>query len=57
MFENNNNNGNKSSLLDVLSGNESVKVDVGFDLVSSLYLGAVILMAGTLLVVIAKKIK
>lgn len=50
-------NNEKSSFLDVLSGNESVKVEVGFDLVSSLYLGAVILIAGTLLVVIAKKIK
>lgn len=50
-------NENLSSILDVISGRESVKVSVGFDLVSSLYLAGALLLAGTILVIINKRLK
>lgn len=53
----NNKKESKSSFLDVLSGNESVKVSVGLDWASMLYLAGAVLLSGTLLVLINKRIK
>lgn len=57
MFNNDNNSSNKSSVLDVLSGNESVKVDVGLDWQTMLYLAGAVLISGTILILINKRIK
>lgn len=48
---------NKSSILDVISGNESVKVDISLTLTSILYLFAAAMLVGTLLILISKKIR
>lgn len=47
----------KSSILDVISGNESVKVDIGVSLSSLLYLFSTIMVCGLLLILINKKIR
>lgn len=52
-----NNNENKSSFLDVISGNESFKVDVGIDLVSVAYLFGAAVLVGILLILISKRLK
>lgn len=54
---NQDNNQNKSSILDVLSGNESVKVSVSVDWLTIGVLVAAILAAGTMLIYISRKIK
>jgi hypothetical protein len=48
---------NKSSILDVLSGNESVKVSIGLDWLTIGVLIAAVLAAGTMLIYISRKIK
>ena len=48
---------NKSSILDVLSGNESVKVSIGLDWLTIGVLISAILVAGTMLIYISRKIK
>lgn len=50
-------NENKSSILDVLSGNESVKVSVGLDWMSVIILYAAIVAAGATIVFLNKRIK
>lgn len=52
-----NENNNQTSIFDVLSGRESVKVDISIDWVTLTVLGAAILLYGTLLIFISKKIK
>lgn len=48
---------NRSSILDVLSGNESVKVSIGLDWLTIGVLIAAVLAAGTMLIYISRKIK
>jgi hypothetical protein len=45
-----------SSIIDVLSGKQSIKVEAGIDPVSLLWLGATILVAVAVGVIIAKKV-
>lgn len=52
-----NNDNKKSSFLDIISGNESIKVSVGIDWASMLYLAGAVLIAGTLLILINKRVK
>lgn len=51
------NNENKSSILDVLSGNESVKIDISLDWQTILYLFAAAMLVGILLILISKRIR
>lgn len=51
-----NNNDNKSSFLDVISGNESIKIDISLDWTTILYLFAAAMLVGILLMLIKKKI-
>lgn len=48
---------NKSSFLDVISGNESIKFDLSFDWKTILYLFAAAMLVGILLILINKRIK
>lgn len=48
---------NRSSILDVLSGNESVKVSIGLDWLTISVLVGAILVSGTMLIYISRKIK
>ena len=58
MFNSNSNeNEGKSSIFDVLSGNESVKVSIGIDWITISVLVGAILLAGTTLIYISRKIK
>lgn len=50
-------NNNQSSILDVISGNESVKVDISLTLTSILYLFAAAMLVGILLILIRKNLK
>ena len=52
-----NNDNNKSSFLDVISGNESIKIDIGLDWQTILYLFAAAMLVGILLIRINKRIK
>lgn len=52
-----NSNEDKSSFLDVISGNESVKIDISLTLSSVLYLFAAVMLVGILLILISKKVK
>lgn len=52
-----NNNDNRSSILDVISGNESFKIDVSLDWASIGYLFAAAMLVGILLILINKRIK
>lgn len=47
----------RSSILDVLSGNESVKVSIGLDWLTIGVLVGAILVSGTMLIYISRKIK
>lgn len=58
MFNSNSNeNEGKSSIFDVLSGNKSVKVSIGIDWITISVLVGAILLAGTTLIYISRKIK
>ncbi len=46
----------KNSIFDVLSGNESIKFDIGIDLVSVLILFGAVILAGIILIYANKKI-
>ena len=48
---------NKSTFLDVLNGNESVKIDISLTLTSILYLFAAAMLVGILLILIRKNLK
>lgn len=48
---------NNNSVLDVLSGRESIKVDIGLDWETMLYIAGAVLISGTLLILISKRIK
>ena len=50
-------NENKSSILDVISGNESIKIDISLDWRTILYLFAAAMLVGILLILISKRIK
>ncbi len=50
-------NENQNSIIDVLSGRESIKVDVSIDWLTISILGAAILAFGTILIFISKKIR
>lgn len=50
-------NTNKSSFLDVVSGNESLKIDISLDWQTILYLFAAAMLVGILLILINKRIK
>lgn len=52
-----NNDNNKSSILDVISGNESIKIDISLDWQTILYLFAAAMLVGILLILINKRIK
>lgn len=52
-----NNNENRSSIWDVVSGNESIKLDISLGLQSILYLFAAAMLVGILLILINKRIK
>lgn len=47
----------KSTFLDVLSGNESVKIDISLTPSSIIYLFMAVMLVGTLLILINKRIK
>lgn len=47
----------RSSVLDVISGNESVKVDISLTLTSIAYLFAAAMLVGILLILISKRVK
>ena len=51
------NDNKKSSLLDVISGNESLKIDISIDIVSIILLILAILVSGTMLIYISRQIK
>lgn len=51
------NDNNKSSFLDVISGNESIKIEIGLDWQTILYLFAAAMLVGILLILINKRIK
>lgn len=48
---------NQSSVLDVISGNESIKIDIALDFTSIAYLFAAAMLVGILLILIAKRFK
>lgn len=50
-------NNDKSSVLDVISGRESIKVDIGLDWQTMLYIAGAVLISGSLLILISKRIK
>lgn len=50
-------NENKSSFLDVISGNESFKIDIGLTWEAIGYLFAAAMVVGILLILISKRIK
>jgi hypothetical protein len=45
-----------STILDVVSGNESIKVSIGLDMAAIGYLSAAIIVSGIVLIVVNKKI-
>lgn len=48
---------NQSGFLDVISGNESFKIDISIDWTSIAYLFAAAMLVGILLILISKRIK
>lgn len=46
---------NKTSIIDVLSGRESIKVDIGMDWLTLTIIGVAVILYGTLLIYISKK--
>lgn len=48
---------NQSSILDVISGNESFKIDISLDWQSIAYLFAAAMLVGILLILINKRIR
>lgn len=49
-------NNNSSSVLDVISGNESIKIDISLDWQTIAYLFAAAMLVGILLILISKRL-
>ena len=47
---------NNSSILDVVSGKESFKLEISLDMVSVAYLAATVFVVGIILILISKKV-
>ena len=47
---------NQSSILDVVSGKESFKLNISLDIVTVSYLAAAVFVVGIILIVISKKV-